>query len=335
MRTAMAVMVGSRPPHAAPALPLLVLALALAAARRRGRPRAPGRPCAARPAPGPARYDRVWVREFGPANAKRVLVLVPGHLGGVGDFTLVARDIVARVPGLAVWAIDRREQAFEDTSVFATGDLRRGLRYYLSLQPVGGRTFKPVDGAKVPFVRQWGLSVALEDLRRVVLRARDGGRRKVILGGHSLGASTTVAYAAWDFHGPSGLPRHRGHGADRRRPGGHVHHAQLRPRPRAPGRRCAEATPSRPCSPACRRGRPAPSPRSGALYALKRPQEPSVLQDFPLLPAILRPPFRVTNEAAYGYAFDATTSPPDSPTCGCAPAASRPPATPGPGRTAR
>ena len=58
-------------------------------------------------------------------------------------------------------------------------------------------------GASVPFVREWGLKLALEDLRAVVKRARRGGR-KVILGGHSLGASMVVAYAAWDFKGRAG-----------------------------------------------------------------------------------------------------------------------------------
>ena len=36
------------------------------------------------PAEGPSKYDRVWVEKFGPASAKKVLVLVPGFLGGVG-----------------------------------------------------------------------------------------------------------------------------------------------------------------------------------------------------------------------------------------------------------
>ena len=34
-----------------------------------------------------------------------------------------------------------------------------------------------------------------------------------------------------------------------------------------------------------------------------------MLQEYPLLPDILKPPMRVTNEAAFGYAFDAGTSP--------------------------
>jgi hypothetical protein len=47
----------------------------------------------------------------------------------------------------------------------------------------------------------------------------------------------------------------------------------------------------------------------GALWAYKRPDEPSVLQQYPPLPAFLKPPFPVTNEAQFGYAFDDSTSP--------------------------
>ena len=72
--------------------------------------------------PGPARYDRVSYERFGPASAKRVLILVPGIQGGAGDFSLVGPEIVRRVKGLQVWAYDRRSQAFEDHTGFATGD---------------------------------------------------------------------------------------------------------------------------------------------------------------------------------------------------------------------
>ena len=48
------------------------------------------------------------------------------------------------------------------------------------------------------------MQVALQDARAVVLKARAKGKRKVILGGHSLGASLTTAYAAWDFNGRPG-----------------------------------------------------------------------------------------------------------------------------------
>src|SRR3954454_14844352 len=70
-------------------------------------------------APGPRAYDRLEVTKVGPSTARTVLVLLPGTNGGRGDFTLTARELVARVPGLAVWTVDRRSQALEDTQVFA------------------------------------------------------------------------------------------------------------------------------------------------------------------------------------------------------------------------
>jgi hypothetical protein len=47
----------------------------------------------------------------------------------------------------------------------------------------------------------------------------------------------------------------------------------------------------------------------GALWASKRPNQPSVLQQYPGLPDSVNPPMRVTNKALFGYAFDETTSP--------------------------
>jgi hypothetical protein len=152
---------------------------------------------------GPARYDRVPVERFGPASARTVLVLVPGKTSGAGVFAFMARDLARRVRGLQVWAVDRREQAFEDTSVIAAGDPDQALAYYLRGQPAGGRRFSPPPVSEVRFMAKWGLGLLLGDLHRVVRRARAGGRR-VILGGHSLGASVAEAYASWDFAGRAG-----------------------------------------------------------------------------------------------------------------------------------
>jgi hypothetical protein len=152
---------------------------------------------------GPARYDRVLVERFGPASARTVLVLVPGSGSGAGAFGFIGRDLVRRVPGLQVWAVERREHAFEDTSVIERGDPDQSLAYYLQGQPVDGHTFQPPPASEVGFMAKWGLGLLLGDLRRVVRKARAGGRR-VILGGHSLGASAAEAYACWDFDGRSG-----------------------------------------------------------------------------------------------------------------------------------
>src|SRR5581483_5353885 len=86
--------------------------------------------------PGPARFDRVFVHEFGPPDAGHVLVLMPGTQGGAGDFTLTARYLERRFDDLQVWAIDRRTQALEDTTVFGRAvrkriSLRHAFDYYL------------------------------------------------------------------------------------------------------------------------------------------------------------------------------------------------------------
>lgn len=144
---------------------------------------------------GPAGSDRVHVLKVGPGNAETVLVLVPGMFGAANDFRLLARDLVAAVPGVQVWAMDRREENLADRSGFLNAD---PVSYYLD-----GR-YRSQDPAASAFVGRWGLGLTLADLRTVVRAARDGGRRRVVLGGHSWGATSALAYAAWDFDGQAG-----------------------------------------------------------------------------------------------------------------------------------
>ena len=251
----------------------------------------------------PAQYDQVFVRKFGSASARRVLVLVPGFLGGSGDFTLVARELVRRVPGLAVWAVDRRANAFEDTSMFKPGtSLDAAYDYYLGLN------FKMVDGAKdAPFARKWGLKVAMEDLRRVVLSAKRGGR-KVILGGHSLGGSSTVAYATWDFNGRAGYKDVDGLILIDGGLLGSFATANL-----SQARRRKAAIDSGEPFSQLLRGLPPWAAgvfvEIGAMYAKLAPGQASRLQSYPLLPAAFNPKVPVTNEALLGHALDKDTSP--------------------------
>lgn len=158
------------------------------------------------PCPEGIDCNRVTVRQFGPKAAKRALVLMPGFQGGAGDFTLIARDIVERVKGLQVWAVDRRSRVLEDTSMFEKGldgtvTLDEMYDYYLDLGNIATPNvgFDPrSQKADGEFGSKWGLKVALNDLHAVVKRASKLGK-KPILGGHSLGASMTSAYAAWSF----------------------------------------------------------------------------------------------------------------------------------------
>ena len=252
--------------------------------------------------PGPARYDRVSYERFGPASAKRVLILVPGTQGGAGDFSLVGPELVKRVKGLQVWAYDRRSQALEDHKGFASGNPDQAFTYYL-----GGGGFAPVAGASAPFARDWGLKLALEDLRAVVKRARRGGR-KVILGGHSLGASMAVAYAAWDF---KGRPGHRDLSGLVLIDGGLLG-TFTSPSLEGVQRRLAALRQGDPFLDLLGIGVPwASGVFSGiaGLYARVAPDARATFIDYPLIPAALRAPVPVTNEGGLGYAFDQSTSP--------------------------
>jgi pimeloyl-ACP methyl ester carboxylesterase len=264
-------------------------------------------------APGPRAYDKLEVTKFGSAKAKTVLVLVPGTNGGRGDFTLTARELVKDVPGLQVWTVDRRSQRLEDTKVFADALAGRVtpkamFDYYAGwiADPKIQPHYQPPDLAKLGFAADWGLRVQLEDVKRVVDKARAGGRR-VILGGHSLGASVAVAYASWDFAGRPGYKDLDGvvliDGGLR----GSFDSADLA----KAKKRLAEIR-KQPFLDLLGLGLPWVTgvlAESAAVLAIKDPTGPSVGQSFSLLPPMFKPPIPATNRGQFGFAFDETTSP--------------------------
>jgi pimeloyl-ACP methyl ester carboxylesterase len=264
-------------------------------------------------APGPRLYDKLDVTKFGSSSAKTVLVLVPGTNGGRGDFTLTARELVKDVPGLQVWAVDRRSQRMEDTSVFAqalkgTVTPKAMFDYYAGWLADKSITphYQPPDASKLGFAADWGLRVQLEDVKRVVDQARGDGRR-VILGGHSLGASVAVAYASWDFAGHPGYQDLDGvvliDGGLR----GSFDSAGL-----ADAKKRLAAIRKQPFLDLLGLGLPWVTgilSESAAILALKDPHGPSVGQAFPFLPPAFKPPVPATNAGQFGFAFDASTSP--------------------------
>ncbi|MDQ3740064.1 MAG: alpha/beta hydrolase [Actinomycetota bacterium] len=291
-----------------PALAALA-ALLLAAPAASAATRVPGVPAA-----GPAKYDASHVTKIGPASAKTVLVLVPGYSGGAGGFTMVGRDIVERVPGLQVWAVDRRSQALEDTSMFERGlrgeaSLQQVYDYYLGWITDSSKTprFTPPDPASLSFAKDWGLPTHIGDLRKVILAAKRGGRR-VILGGHSLGASMTAIYAAWDFRG---RPGYRDVDGLVLIDGGALGTFDDSESVREMRERVA-ALDDQPFADLVGLGLPWAQgvfAGIGGLYAAKDPTGRSPFVDDPLLPAMFKPDFQVTNRALLGYAFDQSTSP--------------------------
>ena len=150
--------------------------------------------CAGANSDGPE-ADCVHALKIGAGKARRVLVLVPGASEGAESFRDVGRHISSVLPDTQVWALDRREQNLIDSNRFGND---AELDYYLKGQ------YHPMTAENAGYTRDWGLAMVLAELRRVILAASAGGRQ-VWLGGHSWGATTALAYAAWDFDGRPGF----------------------------------------------------------------------------------------------------------------------------------
>lgn len=154
---------------------------------------------------------RVDTGDAPPKPARAVIVMMPGFIGGAGSFDGLARAVVRRSQGddaFEAWALDRRSNLLEDGFGLDLAEARKdaGLatRYYLDGETLEGKTFSGfLTGPQVPWASEWGLATTVGDLRRVLALVPEAARpERVILVGHSLGASVVEEYAAWDFGAP-------------------------------------------------------------------------------------------------------------------------------------
>jgi pimeloyl-ACP methyl ester carboxylesterase len=157
-----------------------------------------------------ARFVRYRADATPPKPARAVVVMMPGFLGGAGSFDPLARALVRRGKddpdgAIEVWAIDRRSNLMEDTHGADVSEARKdpswSRRYYVDGETVEGKTFAGfLDTSQVPFESEWGLGVTVDDLRSVVQLVPSADRKgRVVLLGHSLGATIAESYASWDF----------------------------------------------------------------------------------------------------------------------------------------
>jgi hypothetical protein len=148
------------------------------------------------------------------AAVQKVLVMMPGFLGGANDFNYLGRRVVLRSHGTtAVWAVDRRSNALEDQTgvdaAEAAKDPDIAKNYYFHGATVGGRTFAGfIDGKTISYAAEWGIKTHIEDLDALISAAiARYPHAAIFLGGHSLGGSIVPIYAAWNFDTYSGFER--------------------------------------------------------------------------------------------------------------------------------
>lgn len=166
----------------------------------------------------PAEHNRVRVVRYRvdadpPLPARSIFVLVPGFLGGAGSYDALARAVVRRSKeGVAfeAWAIDRRSNLLEDHHGLdvaeVKGDPEAARSYYFDEAEVEGETFAGfLTGGQMLFASEWGMPATVGDLRRVIeLVPKEERRARVVLVGHSFGATIAEELAAWDFDGTRG-----------------------------------------------------------------------------------------------------------------------------------
>jgi hypothetical protein len=143
-----------------------------------------------------------------PAAVDAILVVAPGFTVGSGYLSYMAESVVAGSCGrVEVWLTERRHHLLEDpvgmNAAEAARDPRVAYGYYFEGAEVAGKTFAGVldaKGAASEVLSEWGLELALRDLRRVIAQVPAASRQAtVFLGGHSRGVAYVQAYAAYEF----------------------------------------------------------------------------------------------------------------------------------------
>ena len=276
-------------------------------------------------APGtPAHLDRVGVLKIGRPGARNVLVFEPGTSASSTYIVPLAQWLVSRLPNWQVWSVERRQNLLEDQSVLTLAKEGRATAtqvfdYYLGW--LSDKSIKHhitlIPDGQVAYAKDWGLNVAMQDLRVVIAAARKLGG-KVVLSGHSLGGALVTAYATWNFHGRPGADDLAGLVFDDGASFGSAASAGAA-RTALSALRAPSASPWGGVASgggASSGGAPSiPSPlfglfsTTGALSAVQQPKVAVPAAVTAILPASLRPPEPLTYGALFAFNTDVATSP--------------------------
>ncbi|MCP4137897.1 MAG: hypothetical protein GY754_43445 [bacterium] len=160
------------------------------------------------------RYLRFGFEGLSPEDADIILVIMPGVLVSNNVFDYMGKQMVAmakeeRNVTLEIWCPDRRYNNIEDLTgvdaAEAAQDTGIAIDYYYHNKEVNGKTFDGfLENEDVPFLSEFGLKIVMEDIHTLITTLvpdQETRRKKVFVGGHSLGGFLTAFFAGWDFDG--------------------------------------------------------------------------------------------------------------------------------------
>lgn len=152
------------------------------------------------------------------AQSDAAMLLVPGVLEGANGFEYIGRQLVymakvQRDKNIEVWAMDRRSNCLEDlrgmqaaeqaATVEAAEDLIVG--YYYGDLAIDGEAFAGFRSSRdMPYLIDFGMQQTTEDMYaiiRAMVPDSAVSRKKVFVGGHSLGGVHTSMFLSWDLDG--------------------------------------------------------------------------------------------------------------------------------------
>ena len=139
------------------------------------------------------------------------MVFAPGTSGGSAYIVPFAQWLTSRMPDWQVWSVERRENLLEDQSVIDQAKAHTAnnvtvFNYYLGFLSDPGvmKHLTLIPNADVGYAHQWGMNVAIGDLRKVVLAGARSSAATSCSAATRSAASIVTAYATWDFHGKPG-----------------------------------------------------------------------------------------------------------------------------------
>ncbi|MBU0995343.1 MAG: hypothetical protein KJ737_22835 [Proteobacteria bacterium] len=153
------------------------------------------------------------------SDADAALLMVPGNLGGANSLEYLARNLIYQAKvnhdlNLEVWAMDRRNNCLEDLTglqaqEYHPDDYETGknlfIDYYYHGLKIDGKTFDGfLTDKDTPYLSEFGLKMDTEDMYTIITTMMPDPelrRKKVFVGGHSLGGVHASMFSGWDFDG--------------------------------------------------------------------------------------------------------------------------------------